>query len=453
MNRHINRHNLHPETYVRALSQGRPFPVIQSQRVTEVFCKMRFGRKGPVKTASFGYLVLIQSALLAGAASAADVQTTPRIELRAEQNDNFGLIPGGSPDSDVYGYIADAQALISIATPRGVTELRPRVKLQEFPDREDLQRVEGFFDLRSRYRWERSNFDIAGHLSRQDLYNAETPSGDFDPTDPGAGGGSDSGEIIVGETRDQLELRPTFEHRMTERTSISFGVEYVAARYDTDEGFETKTDYDFGMVSSYLTWAVSPTSDFSAGAYGSRYKTKDDSEQTDAVGGLLGYDHRWSETDGIEATLFYEQDDTTEFFPVPLEESESNWGGDLTGYRKKEVSEWRLSVGRAFLPTGDNGKAQLDQIRLQYERQLSQRLTFRGVGRVESRTGFGGTEGGINRDYARADLSLKWFVTQTWYVGGGYSYMWEDRETSAESGDNNKLFINFGYQGLSPSGR
>jgi hypothetical protein len=40
-------------------------------------------------------------------------------------------------------------------------------------------------------------------------------------------------------------------------------------------------------------------------------------------------------------------------------------------------------------------------------------------------------------------------ITQKWYVGGGYSYIWEDRELAAGDATNNRFFLNFGYQGLS----
>jgi len=34
-------------------------------------------------------------------------------------------------------------------------------------------------------------------------------------------------------------------------------------------------------------------------------------------------------------------------------------------------------------------------------------------------------------------------------VGGGYNYIWEDREQATSDAQNNRFFINFGYQGLS----
>jgi hypothetical protein len=423
------------------------FLVIESKRARDYFCKMRAGRKGPMTSKIIRHAIAAQLFLQAGVASAADVHTTPQIELRAEHNDNFGLAPVSGPDSDVYGYVADALWIVDMATPRGSTMLRPRLRYQDFPDRDDLEKIEGFLDLRSTYRSERSTFDVIGHLSHQDLYNNETAGGDFDPTDPG-GGGSDSGDIIVGETRDEFQLKPTFDHLITERTRFGLGLEYSAARYDADEGDTTKTDYDFGRADVFLAWALNPISEVSAGAYASRYEAKDDSEEIDAVGVELGYLHQWSEQVGFEAKIYFEENDITEFTPVPLEETTSNFGGYVEAYRKHEVSEWRMSIGRSFNPTGDRGKSEVDQFKLQYERQLSQRLSFRGAGRYETRNSLGGTDGGLDRDFARMDLGLRWLVTRNWYVGGGYAYMWEDQAEAPESGDNNRFFLTFGYQGL-----
>jgi len=383
---------------------------------------------------------------------AADTYVEPQIDVRAEGNTNFDLVPGGSPYSNVYGYIADAQALIDIATPRSETSLRPRLRLQEFPERQDLQRIEGFFDLRSRYEWQRSNFLLIGRYSLQDVYNTDTPSGVTDPLDPNYTDNPDSGRIVIGETRTLVELRPTFEHEITERTSIGVEAAFRIARYNSD-GVQTKTDYDYGELNGFVRWALSPTSDATIGAYASRYETQDNSQETNAVGGKLGYGYRWSEDTGMEATVFLERNDTTVFVPVRLEESTTDWGGDLTAYRKHEVSVWRLTVGRDFIPTGDTGKSESDQIRLQYDRDLSERLSFRGVARYESRSALGATGGGQNRDYARMDVSLKWFASPKWYVGGGYSYIWEDRAKAPDYASNSKLFVNFGYQGLSRQSR
>ena len=126
-------------------------------------------------------------------------------------------------------------------------------------------------------------------------------------------------------------------------------------------------------------------------------------------------------------------------------------GGELTAYRKLEVSEWRFTVGRSFIPTGDSGKATLDHARVQYERLLSQKVTLNAAARYDSRNALGKTTitTGQDRDYARADISLKWYVSPTWYIGGGYAYIWEDRQEALSDASNNKFYLNFGYRALS----
>jgi hypothetical protein len=369
--------------------------------------------------------------------------------VEVQSNDNFNLSPNSDNAIDTMGYIADAQVLIDIANQRGSTSLRPRLRFQEYPDHvEDLQRVESFFDLLSDYRWERSTFLLEASYSKRDIYNTETLGGEFDPDNPGGPDNPEGGSVTTGETRELVVLRPNFEHRLTERMSLGLGAHYQVARYDAGDATETKTDYDYYGAGAYLKWALSPRSDLSAGAYSSLYETTDNTEEADAISAALSYAYRWSETDGLELTAFYEENDVTEFVPIRTVETTSDFGGSITAYRKLEVSTWRLVAARSFQPTGDSGKQTLDSIRVQYDRDLSERLGFRAAARLESRSGLATIGGGAERDYARGDISLRWFATPNWFVGGGYTYIWQDREDDPTSADNNRFFVNFGYQGL-----
>lgn len=387
------------------------------------------------------------SAAAVGTSSAADTYVQPELDLRAETNDNFNLVPGGDPDSNVQGYIAEAQALIGIATPRSDTSMRPRIRFQQYPDRDDFQEFEGFFDLRSQYKWERSELLTIARYSLQDSYNADTPGGEFDPLDPDNPSNPDTGRMLIGEQRTAIELRPDYTFELTERTKLGLGVGYQAVRYDSDT-VSTQVDYDYYGGNGFVSWALNPRSDFNVGAFVSTYDAKDDSVTTDAYGGSLGYTYRWSEVNGVAVDMFYEQDDATRPDLVPEEVSESGWGGNVSVYGQGEVSTWRLSAGRSYIPTGAGGKSQSDQFRFQYGRDLTQRLRFTGAARYESRTGFTARTQVDDRDYARADLSLRWMMAPTWYLQGGYSYIWQDRESASGDADNNKLFVSVGYKGL-----
>jgi len=71
--------------------------------------------------------VLLGLALAAGPVLAADVRYVPQLKMQVETNDNFNLAPEGAVAADTEGYIADAELLIDIASPRGSTSLRPRL--------------------------------------------------------------------------------------------------------------------------------------------------------------------------------------------------------------------------------------------------------------------------------------------------------------------------------------
>lgn len=404
-------------------------------------------------TAASGVCVLAGLVgLPAGSAAAADTYVQPRVDLRVENNDNFYLTPGGSADSDIYGYIADAQALIGIATPRSDTSMRPRVRFQEYPDSDEMERFEAFFDLRSRYTWERSEFLLLGKYDRQDSHNADQPTAEFDPLDPTDPANPGSATSLVGETRNRFEIRPEYKHDVTERVRLGVDGTYEVVRYDSD-AVSTNTEYDYAAAGGSVRWKLTPVSGVNFGAYASKYEARDDSTDTDAYGGEVGYDYRWSEVTGVEVSVFYEQNDITNFQPVRSEDSTSGWGGGVTAYRKGEVSEWRLTAGRTFIPTGDGGKAESDQFRVQYDRDLRERLSFRGGARYEARTMLDDGRAGNDRDYARVDLRLEWLLAPTWYINGGYSYIWQDRESDSGSADNNRLFIGFGYRGLKRQSR
>lgn len=388
----------------------------------------------------------VAGAVLAGVAQAADTYVLPEVELRVETNDNFDLEPGGSLESDVYGYIADLQALIGITTPRSDTSIRPRARLQEYPDRE-LERAEGFLDLNSMYRWERAQLRTVGSVSYRDVYNADLEGGAFDPDDPDAPTDPGTGARTDGQTVTRYRILPELTMSLSERTGIGGSFEYSGARYEDDDDVTNK-DYNFVGGNAFLSWVLDERKDLRFGGYANRYEITDGSTETDAYGAEVELRSQWSETARLSALVFFEESDRTDYFPVPGEESDSGWGGTIAGTWKWQVTQLRFTAGRTFAGTGGRGKSELDQLRLEYDRDLTRRFNLRVVGRVESRRAIGSGDTSNDRDFARGDLVLRWMATPTMFIQGGYSYIWEDRLTDAGDAANNRFFISFGYAAL-----
>ena len=146
--------------------------------------------------------------------------------------------------------------------------------------------------------------------------------------------------------------------------------------------------------------------------------------------------------------MFYENNDISTVTSVQSTESTSGWGGNVTAYRNGEVSQWRFTIEQGYWPTGDGGKNQISQFRVQYDRALSERINFDGAARYVHERAIGSREDESDRDYARLDLSISYFLTPTWYVAGGYNFIWQEYVREADDARNNVLFLSVGYHGL-----
>ena len=395
-------------------------------------------------------LVLAAGVVLPVGVAQADVSVQPSVELRAEMSSNAGLDPVTNDDSDNTASIADLAALITILTPRGETIIRPRLKLREDENR-STEPVEAFLDLNSKYRSERGQFDLRASFDRRDTYVAELADAGYDPIDPEDPTTPQTGRNVVGETRERAEVRPTYFYRVSERTTLGAKAFYQTVRYSDEAAFE-RVDYDFSRADGLIAWAINPRSDIQMGAYVSRYEAKNEVNQTDAVGGLIAFVRRWSETAGTTFELSFEQNDVL-FDPLLPEESDSGWGGNITNYWEGEVSVWRLTIGRTFSPTGRGGKSTVDQLRLQYDRDLSARLRFRSAARLLSDESISDAGSNNDRDYGRLELSLEWKMSPTWYIQGGYMYTYQDRVSDPDAADDHRFFVSIGYRGLRPQRR
>ena len=386
---------------------------------------------------------------LGAAATAHSAQTfiEPQMDLRAEMNSNVDLNPDGSPDGTVEGYIANLEVLLGYATPRGETSIRPRLRFQHYPDRDQREKVEGFLDWVTHYQWQRSQFDLIARYSQQDSYNFDTRSGEFDPLDPNDPTAAGSGRFLTGQTQTDIEVRPNYSYNLTERLSVGVGGDYQTTSYDADKGPARYVDYDFWLVNANLRWALDERSHVGVGGYYSEYDPQIGRGASDSYGVAVIYDHMWSEVMGLEATLGYETNEQKE--PAPGgqgDQSTSSVGGSIGAHGEGEVSKWRVVASQRYAPSGDGRMRQIGQVRFQYDRKFTERLDFQGVARYESQEQLSGSNR-FNKDTGRLDTSLRWRLSPTWYLQGGYVYVWQKEGTEGDA-DNNKIYLSVGYKGL-----
>ena len=388
--------------------------------------------------------------LASAVAGAADSYFIPLVEAGAEYHSNRFLRPTGLEDDGAEGYTAGLGGVFGLRSQRGRTEARPRLEFEEYPDQEELKRTSQYFDLRSDYRWIRSQFNFIGRYSRENEYDAQISQAGFDDFDPNNPIDDTNGRLeLVSQTVTRAQLRPGFTYKFSPRVGAGVSAVYQTVNFDADAG-STRTDYDYSQVQGFLTWTLDPKSELKTGVYGSRFETDDDSNKTDSKGVSFDLEHRWSETFTGIVGIDLDRSDI-ERVNRPKETSDG-WGFNVGAERSTQVSRLRFTLGRDFNPSTGGSRTQVDNGRVEYERDITARWAVNAAGRYLRTRAQGGADED-DREFARVDLGVMRRMTQTWFIGAGYSYVWQEYRVDGENGDDNVFLVRVGYQGLAPPAR
>jgi hypothetical protein len=426
---------------------------------------------------SLATLPVLLSMLLPGAApQAQETWFQPEISLRAEQNTNRNLSTVSENEQDTAGYVLDGTFTWGHVTPTSNTRLRPRLRLQRYPDRSDINNSEQFLDFNTRYQGsERTTLSLVARYSRRDAFNTELADAEFDEFDPEDPEVEDTGLVIGANTRTLVRLRPQFQHDLSVLSSIRLQGILRSTRFD-DELERQQVNFDYGELGADWVRRLDQRNSIAVGPYVSRYETRDDRNTTDSIGVNLEWRRDWTplfetafvltaeHTDielrtepGVEDFEF--DIDTGQFFDefgqplqfVTTSTRSTDVGARVFGVRRFETSRLQFDLSRRFNPSASGAKVIANEFRVQYEQSLTERVSFTGAVRTFTRRPQGG-RGGAGRDYARSALALQWMVTPTWFVRGGHNYTWQDRARDDGSADNHTLYVEFGYRGLGRQG-
>ncbi len=387
-------------------------------------------------------------------AAAADYYFQPSVSAGAEYDSNRSLTPVDGNAQSLEGYFGSAEALVGIRSPRSFTEIRPRIRYQTFPSQKQFDQTEGTLDFKSNFKTLRSELKLIGRYSQQDLFNDEFANIGFDPFDPSAPPVTETGKIVVSERRTRAEFRPSYIYRWNETTGVGVDMQYQNVRYSADVPID-KQDYENYQANLNLVRQLSPQTDIAAGGYVGRFKTKDGLNKSDSVGASVGLSHDWTKQHHSELSLVVERSKAENLDAVPVEETSTDWGVQFSTFRRGEISRFRLVVGRDLTPSGSGGRAMRDEVRAQYDRDLSQRLVMTAALRAFRQRALSerNANSSSNRDAATAEVSLTWSMTPTWLVTGGYAYTWQDIVSAIGSANNHRVFASITYRALDPKRR
>jgi len=388
---------------------------------------------------------------------AADTYFQPSASARVDHESNRRLVPDGLPSKSVTGYTLSAGAVFGARTPRSETDIRPEISFLRYPDEKEFNQTEARLDLRTRYRTERSTLGFQGKFSRMSEYNADFADIAFDEFDPDAPPVTGDGTVLASERRTRFDLRPSFEYRLSPRTRIGLDLLAQDVSYSAD-GATSQVDHRNFDLDLRLARQLTQRTTVLAGVFATRYETEDDVNVSEGYGLSLGLQQRWSETFTADLSFRIEDSESRLHIidvsgPVTLKDSSKPWTVQGALAWRGQVTRVRVMAGHMLAPSGSGSRNERDEIRAQVDRDLSQRMVWRGTLRAfhEKREDDLGQRN--ERDSARVETSLDWRATTTWIVRVGAAYTWQDRKTDLASADSAMVYLSIGYQGLGPARR
>jgi hypothetical protein len=165
-------------------------------------------------------------------------------------------------------------------------------------------------------------------------------------------------------------------------------------------------------------------------------------------GATLDLNTSWTPLLSTKVSLLYQHTSISDVTPAPLNISVNAWGATVGTIYKTQLDQFRLDVGRTISPSGSGGLYNVDRVQFQDDRNLTTRLSITGALVGLKTHALTANIAGDDRKYAQAIVEMRWMMTRYWFVQGGYQYAFQKYQYDVDSAADNRVYVQFGYQGL-----
>jgi hypothetical protein len=386
---------------------------------------------------------------------AQEINFAPFGNASAEWDSNRSLARPPQPSASYGGVVgADLRDL----SPRSYMDLAAQIAYTDVPQL-GYDWTSGNVAFRSDFKTLTADYTLLANYRRDDAFFTEFGQAAFNNgltlTSPDTNG---TANITTGITRQSYEVDPGFDYNFTPRLDLEGDFRFNSVQYNIQAPGQ-RVDYTSPYAGLTLNWDVSQRSSVGIGPYYSHYQETDGNKLTDIAGGedttdtggvAFTYNYKTSDVTRMSVVLRVERD-RIEALDFPTQNSTS-WGIEWVGTHKYQVGNVLFSIGRFLEPSSIGGRVALDQFRTQFYRPLTARLSFTGAVRVTHTEIIGNALEEVSpiENRTNAEMYLRFDITRTWYMTGGYIFA-----RSRDLGESNLAYSNgamltIGYQAFMP---
>ena len=334
-------------------------------------------------------------------------------------------------------------------TPRSYTDLTAQILYTDIPQL-GYDWTSGNVALKTDFKTLQADYTLLADYRHDDSVSTEFGQANFNngltSTSPDTTG---TANVKTGISRDSYELDPGFDYNITPRLDLEGDFRINSVRYSVQTPGQ-EVDYTSPYAGLTLNYDTSQRSSIGFGPYYSRYQETGGTNTTNTDGAAFTYNYKTSDVTRMSVVLRVERDHIEELGFA--DQSATAWGVEWVGTHKFEVGSVKFSIGRFLEPSSIGGRVTLDQFRAQLNRPLSARFSFTGAVRVTHTELVGNAVAADQppENRTNAEMYLRFDLTRTWYVTGGYIFARSRDLGESDLAYSNGVILTVGYRGLEP---
>ncbi len=373
----------------------------------------------------------------------------PRVEVGAQSDDNYRLLPSGFHDSVSGGY---GDVRLDIHTVDPVNELRfsPGVHSSWFPNSRDDQSTDPYADFVASHRGQKSTASVLATYIKESVVKSDRVT-----TDAGGGLGSpdagDSGFISLRNKRELVTVLPAFTYDVTQRDTLNLNLSYSNASYDK---FIPNTNVGYMHAGAQIGVAHAVTERHSFGVSGFFTRNDPDTPPGAAVAngntnsyGVLGeWRLKVSDVSQAYARAGVQRSKFDRVSNTGLSAQETTYVAGAGVNWSFQVTQLFLDLTRTVDPSSTGYSIERNQVRLRASRNLSALLSGFVAVRAFKDKAADPSATFRARTYSVASVGLEKRFLREWSVRGEYDFTHQDFENGLGPGNSNAVLVSIIYE-------
>lgn len=251
----------------------------------------------------------------------------------------------------------------------------------------------------------------------------------------------DIGLVTTKVRREWLEATPSVSYALTERSSVFLQYRLTDVRFG-DVGTSGLVDYQQNYLSGTYSYKLTPTDNLDLVVLGTQYRPSEGTD-TDTVEALAGISHAFSAT--ANAALHAGVGKATDTLPDGSQVDTSIFVLEARGSERSELSRLEAVISRDVQPSGSGQAVSTDQVRLDWNRNLSETMESVLRSTVFRNKSLRGADPTVDRLYAEAAAGVDWTLAPDWSVGVRYQYRYQKYDLATNSASSNGIFAVFAW--------